>query len=356
RLDNTGAALLLALSVRDEVRGVLVAGAPARVARESLDSLEALATQVSLAVEGSILAADLHRPESEARFPPLLAHSSDLITVLAADGTVTYQSPSIERLLGYRVDEIEGTRFDRLLSDTDRPRLARMLTGLPDAVPETHAIECSLRHRDGTWLQFELQQTNLLHDEHVRGIVLNCRDVSEQKAFEDQLAHQAFHDPVTGLANRALFADRVQHALTRMERGGPSVGVVFVDLDDFKTINDSLGHAAGDVVLREAAARLETTVRPTDTVARFGGDEFAVLLDGVVDTQEAADVAARVLRTLERNLEIDGKEVFPRASVGICMADKEHDIPAAEELLRNADVAMYMAKRDSKGGYRIFEP
>jgi diguanylate cyclase (GGDEF)-like protein/PAS domain S-box-containing protein len=335
---------------------VLVVGSPAQLARESHDSLEALATQVSLAVEGAALAENLHRRESEARFRSLVAHSSDLITVLAADGTVTYQSPSIERLLGYSTDEIEGTRFDRLLRDSDRPRLARILTGLPDAAPETHAIECSLRHRDGTWLQFEVQQTNLLHDEHVRGIVLNSRDVSEQKAFEDQLAHQAFHDPVTNLANRALFADRVQHSLTRMQRGGPSVAVVFIDLDDFKTVNDSLGHAAGDFVLQEVASRLEATVRPTDTVARFGGDEFAVLLDGIVDTQEAADVAERVLRSLDRHLEIDGKEVFPRASVGICIADRELDIPAAEELLRNADVAMYMAKRDSKGGYRLFEP
>jgi diguanylate cyclase (GGDEF)-like protein/PAS domain S-box-containing protein len=356
RLDDTGSALFMPLSTRDEMRGMIVVGAPTQMARESLDSLEALATQVSLAVEGAALAEDLHRRAGEARFRSLVAHSSDLITVLAADGTVTYQSPSIERLLGYSTDEIEGTRFDRLLRDSDRPRLARILTGLPDSTPETHAIECSLRHRDGTWLQFEVQQTNLLHDEHVRGIVLNSRDVSEQKAFEDQLAHQAFHDPVTNLANRALFADRVQHALTRMERGGPSVAVVFVDLDDFKTVNDSLGHAAGDFVLQEVAARLEITVRPTDTVARFGGDEFAVLLDGVMDTQEAADVAGRVLRALDRHLEIDGKEVFPRASVGICIADRELDVPAAEELLRNADVAMYMAKRDSKGGYRIFEP
>jgi len=356
RLDGTGSVILLPLTGREETRGVLVVGAPTRVARESLDSLQALTTQVSLAVEGAVLAEDLHRRQSEARFRSLVAHASDLITVLAADGTVTYQSPSIERLLGYQVDEMEGTRFDRLLREGDRPRLARMLTGVPDTTPETHAIECSLQHRDGTWLQFEVQQTNLLHDEHVRGIVLNSRDVSEQKAFEDQLAHQAFHDPVTNLANRALFADRVQHALTRLERGGAPVAVVFVDLDDFKTVNDSLGHAAGDEVLREVASRLEATVRPTDTVARFGGDEFSVLLDGVVDTQEAADVAGRVLRSLERHLEIDGKEVFPRASLGICMADREHDIPAAEELLRNADVAMYMAKRDSKGGYRIFEP
>ena len=115
-------------------------------------------------------------------------------------------------------------------------------------------IECSLRHRDGTWLQFEVQHTDLLQDEHVRGIVLNSRDVSERKAFEDQLAHQAFHDPVTSLANRALFADRVQHSIMRSIRGGPAIGVMFIDLDDFKTVNDSLGHAAGDTVLQEVGA------------------------------------------------------------------------------------------------------
>ena len=199
--------------------------------------------------------------------------------MLDAHGTVTYQSPSVERVLGYRADEIEGSDFARLLAESDRPRLAQIVAGVGEAYvgggSETHVIECSLRHRNGTWLQFEVQHTDLLQDEHVRGIVLNSRDVSERKAFEDQLAHQAFHDPVTSLANRALFADRVQHSIMRSIRGGPAIGVMFIDLDDFKTVNDSLGHAAGDTVLQEVARRLLGAVRPADTVARFGGDEFA---------------------------------------------------------------------------------
>ena len=343
------------LIVRDEVRGALVVSSPGTVTRNLTDALGALATQVSLAVEAASLSADLHRRQSEARFRSLVAHSSDLITVLDAEGVVTYQSPSIEGVLGYRVDDVEGTRFDRLVSASDRPLLAQLLAAESSRHSEGHTIECSVLHRDGTVLRFEVQHTDLLDDEHVRGLVLNSRDISERKAFEDQLAHQAFHDPVTKLANRALFSDRVEHALMRSTRSIPEIAVMFIDLDDFKTVNDSLGHAAGDEVLREVGDRLKSAVRPTDTVARFGGDEFAVLLDGVNGSEDAADAAARILRALDLPVEIEGKNVFPRASIGICLVGEELETPAAADLLRNADVAMYMAKRDSKGSYRVFE-
>jgi diguanylate cyclase (GGDEF)-like protein/PAS domain S-box-containing protein len=355
-VDDDGVILLLPLSAREEVRGALVIKTPAALPGEMLASLESLASQISLALEAAALAEGLHRQKSEARFRSLVAHASDLITVLDADGVVTYQSPSIERVLGYSAEEIEGTRFDQLLAETDRSRLERIMTDPSEGGTDTHALECSLQHSDERWLRFEVRHTHLLHDETVRGIVLNSRDISERKAFEDQLAHQAFHDPVTNLANRALFSDRVQHALRATVRRGAMVGVMFIDLDDFKTVNDSLGHPAGDSVLEQVARRLEAAVRPADTVARFGGDEFAILLDDVEGSDEAAMIAERALRTLETPVEIDGKQVYPRGSIGICMSDEDLLTQDAEELLRNADVAMYMAKRDSKGSYRLFEP
>jgi diguanylate cyclase (GGDEF)-like protein/PAS domain S-box-containing protein len=348
--------IAVGLSSPGQVHGAILAQTPLSAPLDVTDALGSLAAQVSLALEAASLSEDLHRQKSEARFRSLVAHSSDMITVLDGEGVITYQSPSIERLLGHSPETVEGTAFLDLVAVNDRPRLGRILDGESARGGEAHTFECSLHHADGRWSQFEIQHTHLLEDEHVRGIVLNSRDVSERKAFEEQLSHQAFHDPVTGLANRALFADRVAHALRATVRKGALVAVMFIDLDDFKTVNDSLGHQAGDVVLAEVARRLEKAIRPADTVARFGGDEFAVLLDGVQNTDEAAMIADRLLVELEAPTLIDRQQVYPRASIGICMSDEDLLTQDAEELLRNADVAMYMAKRGTKGRYQLFEP
>ena len=348
-------AFVLSLSVRTEIRGMLVI-ATETASHALRDSLTALATEVSLALESAALTEEVHRRRGEARFGSLVQHASDLITVLDAKATVVYQSPSIERVLGYTPEEVLGTRFDRLLQPGEEGRLPVVLAGgMGGSGPGTEVLECGLRHSDGSVRHFEVLYTDLLNDENVRGIVLNGRDVSERKAFEQQLEHQAFHDPVTSLPNRALFVERVRHAVARTRRDVGGLAVLFLDLDDFKTINDSLGHAAGDSVLLEVAQRLAASIRASDTAARFGGDEFAILLEDVTDAQEAADTAERILDALEDTLRVEGKELLVRCSLGIAVIEGEAAADA-DELIRNADAAMYIAKREGKGGYRLFEP
>src|SRR5581483_9836658 len=173
-------------------------------------------------------------------------------------------------------------------------------------------------------------------------------------ALEVELIDQAFHDSLTGLANRALFQDRLEHAVSRARRDGRPLAVLFLDLDGFKTVNDSLGHVAGDMLLCEAADRLRSCVRPGDTVARFGGDEFAVLLDEWGDDALAIEVAERALEQIREPFRVLGQDVFVDSSIGIAFTSLYAD--GADELLRNADLAMYAAKGAGKGRFQVFEP
>ncbi len=356
--EDQGSVLVAPIFMRDAFRGLMVVATPLEMSLSVTDSLRALSSQVALALESAALTEDLLIRQSEARFASLVKNSSDIVTVIEPDTVVRYASPSASRVLGFEPEELEGSRFIDLIHPDDKTRALSFLSSAIEGEGSTSLLEFRLRHRSGSYLFTETLRTSLLHDPNVRGIVLNTRDITERKQFEAELERQAFHDSITNLANRALFRDRVLHAIERQERDRRPISVLFMDLDDFKTINDSLGHAAGDGLLAEVGERLKGTLRAADTAARLGGDEFAILLEDGGDGVQAADVAERIMQMLQEPFLLEGKEVFVRASVGIAVADGTAGTgeDAAEELLRNADVAMYMAKERGKGRYQVFEP
>jgi diguanylate cyclase (GGDEF)-like protein/PAS domain S-box-containing protein len=300
------------------------------------------------------------RAEGEARLAALVEHSSDVILVLGSDTAVEYASPSVRPVLGYEDAGFVGRRFLNYVPEEDRTLVQSALAGLlarSSAPSET--FEFRICHRDGRLLHTECLFTNLLDDAAVGGIVANLRDVTERKQFEQQLTHQAFHDPVTDLANRALFRDRVEHGLNRRGQDGQSLAVLFLDLDDFKTINDTFGHDAGDRVLQSISTRLCSTLRQGDTAARLGGDEFAVLLEDMSHETGISQIVARLLETISAPLWLDGREVSVKCSIGIAVARSVGDALAStkvDELLRNADVAMYQAKAADGNTFRHFKP
>jgi diguanylate cyclase (GGDEF)-like protein/PAS domain S-box-containing protein len=291
---------------------------------------------------------------SEQRFQALVQHSSEVVILVDADGRVEYVSESMTRLFGYRDEELLGRPLSGILDPDAAVRLREGLAEVAERPYGVLELELPLRHRDRHQCTAQFTVTNLLDSPGVGGLVLNTRDISERRRLEDQLVHQAFHDSLTSLANRALFKDRVDHALQRTKRQTPSVAVLFVDLDGFKEVNDSLGHAAGDRLLIQVAERLRSCVRPSDTVARFGGDEFAVLIEDASDDVDVTQVAERVLEGLARPFVVNDRELHVRGSMGI--ARMESDVDGADHLLRNADLAMYRAKAAGQGGYERYDP
>jgi diguanylate cyclase (GGDEF)-like protein/PAS domain S-box-containing protein len=290
--------------------------------------------------------------ESEQRFRALVHHASDVFTVIGADAVIRYQSPSIEQVLGYRTEDIIGRSFLDLI-DTDDREVARDLFGESRRRPGRPTVgEVRMRPRgDGQApRRFEMTATDLLDDPTVRGLVLNYSDVTERVLYEERLAQQAFHDALTGLPNRALFQDRLEHALRQR---GQTVGLLFVDLDHFKVINDSLGHDAGDQLLCEVARRLAGCLRDGDTLARLGGDEFTVLLPDITDPRDAEVVAARIGSRLKPPFELPGQSVFVTASIGIATGVALQD--RFDALLRDADAAMYEAKARGRARHAIFD-
>ncbi|MFI6582055.1 putative bifunctional diguanylate cyclase/phosphodiesterase [Embleya sp. NPDC050493] len=304
-------------------------------------------------VDNVFMAQELSAKESH--FRSLVQGSSDVIMIAAGDGVLQYVSHAVRRVYGFEPEELVGTRLELLIHPEESARVQRELRAFLDgAVPAGGAdtamvrVECRIRSAGGTWLHTE-SAVNRYGD----GLIFNSRDVTDRIKLQTQLEHDAFHDRLTDLPNRALFEDRIQHALAQRRGITPTIAVLFVDLDGFKAVNDNYGHTAGDELLVQAARRLEHAVRIGDTVARFGGDEFAALLVGDPSPRAIREIAERLLTTLSAPYRIADGEVRVAASIGIAFSAPGI---APAELMRHADAAMYRAKDGGKGRVEVYTP
>ncbi|MFE9441130.1 diguanylate cyclase domain-containing protein [Streptomyces sp. NPDC006602] len=284
----------------------------------------------------------------EAHYRTLVDGTLDVITTISRDGVVLYVSPAVHPVFGYRPEEVVGAHLPLFCHPEDVAPLMQAVQRLQQdaasgACGPGHRVSCRLRSADGRWRHVE---STISH--HPEGMIFISRDVSERVAQQAQLEHLAFHDALTGLPNRALFSDRVAHALRKRTTGAAPPVVLFVDLDGFKAVNDSAGHATGDALLAHAARRLQASVRAGDTIARLGGDEFAALLEWEAGTSpsSAREVAARILSALTKPYRIGSTDTVVSASIGMAVAAPQ---VTPEELLHQADLAMYAAKAAGKG-------
>jgi diguanylate cyclase (GGDEF)-like protein/PAS domain S-box-containing protein len=288
------------------------------------------------------------------RLAAMVEHSSDVVMLVDERGLIRYASPGLASTLGHRASDWNGRSLIDLVASDDRGSAAGELQRVVDkGHGGTVKFEVSLVRVDGQRRRMEATAANLLGGDAVDGVVATFRDVTEQRNLERQLSHRAFHDELTGLANRALFLDRMDHALRVSRPNTDPVVVLFVDLDDFKSVNDALGHGVGDQMLRAIADRIRLVAGPGDTPARLGGDEFAILLEDRGGVDRALDIAEALLRLLHEPVSLAGYDLAVLASVGVAVAAPGMTTAG---LLRDADIAMYEAKRAGKSQIKIFDP
>jgi diguanylate cyclase (GGDEF)-like protein/PAS domain S-box-containing protein len=297
----------------------------------------------------------LHREIATRRFDErlteLVRRSSDMIAICDRLGVIRYASPSSEQLLGVAPGELAGQRLDDVLGP-ESPHVREVFDKVLTVPHSEQTATFSIPQNEGEKRSFRMVIANLCHVDSIRGITLNIRDVSDATRLHDKLRTLAFHDSLTLLANRSLFTDRVHQAIKHIE-DGMTPAVLFIDLDNFKTVNDSLGHGAGDQLLRGFAHRLVQCTRAGDTVARLGGDEFAVLIDHAANEEAAMAVARQILDACRQPFHVEGQALRVGASIGVAMSDR---VSTVERLMRNADAAMYAAKSHGKAHAAIFQP
>jgi diguanylate cyclase (GGDEF)-like protein/PAS domain S-box-containing protein len=291
---------------------------------------------------------------SEARFRVLTESSMDLISVVDEEGYIVYQSPALRHLIGYEPGETIGKNVFDMIHRDDLDEARSAFRRVIEKRRSSRAVEFRIRHRDGMWRTFESLGTNCLGNPHIRGVVFNSREITDRKMIEQRIQHLAYHDNLTGLPNRSLLQDRLAHSVQRAERAGKKVAVLFIDLDNFKNINDTLGHDVGDELLRQVSRRLAECIRLEDTIARQGGDEFIILLDNIEEGHGASLVAQKVLNTLRQPFPIGGNEQHVSGSLGIALYPE--DGADAQTLLKSADTAMFHGKSLGKNTYQFFTP
>ena len=344
-----GYAVLLIAAIESDERSPL----PLIVGAVAL-TLCVIASQVLALRENASLLAEKARRQSEARFSSLVCHLQDIVAILDANGTIGYISPSVQRLLGRVPAGLQGASGLMLIQPGDIPAMRALLADALANPREMIVTELRLLHSDGSHRDCEVLATNLLDDDGVHGIVLTCHDVTERRAFEHELSELAVQDRLTGLPNRTLLLDRVARAIARAERHHRHTAVLFVDLDNFKLVNDSLGLQAGDDLLVQVADRIRDCLRAEDTLGRMGGDELAVLVEDVAAEDDAIVVAERVLEALQVPFSVSDQPLFVTASIGIALSGPTADQP--NSLLRNADLAMHQAKGRGKACWMLFAP
>ncbi|WP_329204388.1 EAL domain-containing protein [Streptomyces sp. NBC_00683] len=330
--------------------GVLLAAGPEKQLTEIRGSLEILASQAGLAMERITLREEIIRRKSEAYFRTLVRNGSDVILIIDDDDTVRYASPSADAVFGRAT--LNGVPLPSLVEARDRDRAAQALARTREGSIRS-ARDHWLITYEGRQVEVEAQCSNLRQDPTVRGLVVTLRNVTEQRALEHELTQRAFHDPLTGLPNRALLLERIERALLRSRRDSTLVCVLFIDLDDFKLVNDSMGHSVGDELLVSVGNRLSATLRRSDTAARLGGDEFAVLMEDATRPLDAELLAAQVVQALSRPFRLARGMVSASVSVGVATSMDSVD---TEELLSSADLALYAAKAEGKRRWHRFQP
>ncbi|MBP3950221.1 EAL and GGDEF domain-containing protein [Bacillus suaedae] len=287
------------------------------------------------------------------RFRSLDKNSSSVNCILSETGEVMYQSPSVEKVLGYKPDEIRRP-FISFVHPEDEDMVRARFAYLLAHPTEPQTLDVRLLHKDGNWRIIHVLSNNLMEDPDIQGIVINYHDVTEMRQAQQKIRYMAYHDHLTGLPNRRLFEERVQEELMSAKLESRKLAVILLDIDRFKFINDTLGHAIGDKVLKELAQMLGALVSETDVVARMAGDEFLILIPALTSTDYVETLAKAILKRLEAPIIVDHYELFVTGSIGITIYPESGE--DLSHLIKNADLAMYAAKKSKLNSYKLFSP